>query len=157
MLKPDFDWETHYENDRERIGDYFREACRLSEENDGKKWVSIQGYEPKDTPKSLYRLLFLLGPSHVDFSRMYKPLLFAFDSIDGKCAVGVCLYKYELALYFYVRPDIAKGREDSVQGGWADCDNGPYTQDADALKWFDMVRQCVEFEHDVYPGNNFKV
>lgn len=78
-----------------------------------------------DTSKALYRALFLFKPSNIDFSDMYKTHLFGVVSLDGRFAVWIELFKYELGLYFYCRDksDI-EGQSHFVQSGYPDSDNG---------------------------------
>ena len=90
---------------------------------------------------------------------MYKSgVLFGFISSDGLFFAVVETYKYEIGVYCYCknREDV-DGRRSVVQGGWPTCDNGVHCKNSVGQLWFEVLKMALEFEHDVYPGNDFKV
>lgn len=53
----------------------------------------------------VYRLAYLVKPRRVNFGNMYKCGLFRIFSPDRRFMCRVELFKYDLALYFYCRPE----------------------------------------------------
>jgi hypothetical protein len=93
MLKPDFDWDKHYEqDDPDDLDDLVRECAIVGwpEGEEAKKYLECGSAEVQSTPAALYRLLYLLKPKSVDFSGMYKTHLFGIFS-DDKAVSGGCL------------------------------------------------------------------
>jgi hypothetical protein len=156
MLSDDFDWEA---NDWPDIRDEFRKLIVTDvTPSDGDKRFDCGSYEPKGTPDSLYRILWLVGPKTVDFSDMYKTRLFTFASKDLRYWVTVELYKFELGLYFYEPEDaIDASRLSGVQSGRPGADNGVSIKEPSAVAFFDLVKAIVEATHEIYSGNNFEV
>ena len=111
-----------------------------------------------DTPKSLYRALFLFKPKAVDFSDMYKPFLFGVMSPCGRFSVSFELWKYEFTLRFWVREksDVSGSRHGVICGA-PSSDNGVACSSDEGTQWFEMVRKAVSTELDVYGGNSFRV
>ncbi len=121
-------------------------------------WKRAMSVSFKDTPKSLYRFLYIWEPKHVDFSDMYKC---TFAIIDlGIGLVYLDLYKYELATYFYVPQSELKPQP--VQAIEISC-GAPGTEDVEfiegskAIEEFEAFITLLEQEHDVYSGNDFRV
>src|SRR3990167_3621736 len=102
MASPEFDWEAHRENGDEpdRLDKVFRSCIEVGWPKEGAKYASCGSANVEDTPRALYRLLFLCKPKQVDFSDMYKNCLFGFFSTDRRFFVSVELFKYEVGLYF---------------------------------------------------------
>jgi len=160
MMGKEFDWEDYYDqDDPDSLDDLFRKCCivGMPQGDECKKYLECGSVRVKDTPSGLYRLLYLLKPAQVSFSDMYKVCLFAFFSADKRFLVTVELFKYELGLYLYCPREALGGHSSIVQGGWPGCDNGTSCTDVDGNAWFKMVTQAVNYEWEVYPGNNFKV
>lgn len=160
MMQPGFDWDAYYEQDEyDSLEDLFRKCCivGLPEGDEQKKYFECGSVEIKDTPDSLYRILYLLKPARVNFSDMYKTCLLGFYSADKRFLVTAELYKYELGLYFYCPKEALGGNGSIVQGGWPGCDNGTHCTDEDGKAFFEMVTRAANYEWEVYPGNNFKV
>lgn len=159
MLKPDFDWDKHYEQDNDGPDDLFRECIAVGwpEGDEAKNYVECGSAEVENTPSALYRLLYLCRPSKVDFSDMYKVHLFGVFSSDKRFLVEVYLFKYEIGLYFYCPRESLAGTGSFVVGGWPGCDNGFRCSDEDGSAFFQMVTQAANYTWPVYPGNNFEV
>jgi len=115
-------------------------------------------YKAEDTPKGLYRLLYLLEPEAVDFSSMYRGQLFAFASADDRFLVKVFLFEYELGLYFLAPEEtIDRSEAACVPAAWPGADNRIRCTDPAGVAFFDVVRKMVEREYEVYPVGDFKV
>jgi len=113
----------------------------------------------QDTPKSLYRFLYLWEPEKTDFSNMYKSSLAIID-LNGAAIVSVELFKYELAAYFYVpiKDLIPKPAQFmTIHCGIPECEENEIISTSQAPKEIDFFIDLLEAEHDVYGGNNFKV
>lgn len=112
----------------------------------------------KDTPKSLYRFLYIWAPKQVDFSDMYKC---TFAIIDlGIGLVYLDLFKYELAAYFYVPPGELKPQPVlaiEISCGVPGTEDVEFIEGSKAIEEFEAFITLLEQEHDVYSGNNFRV
>jgi hypothetical protein len=168
MMADDFDWTAYEERDElhepgiDGPEDAFRACCVWSsiDEPWTFKMAEVGSRKAGDTPRALYRLLWLMRPTDVDFSDMYKSGLFAIESPDRRYAVVVELYKYAIGLYFYapretVPPKMVRGFD--IQSGIPGVDNGWKTTDPVAVKFFELVCRAADREWDVYGGNDFKV
>ncbi|GAH31408.1 unnamed protein product [marine sediment metagenome] len=104
MMSPDYDWEKHHDEDRRSFDDVFGECYHWHDYRKGNranKAVDCGSVGFEDTPKTLYRLLWLFQPDHVDFSDMYKTgTLLDFTDPEEKFVCSFQLYKYEAAIYF---------------------------------------------------------
>ena len=159
MSASDFDWEKHWdEDDAESIEELFRKCVKVVSEPEVGDYHDCGSYKALNTPRGLYRLLYLLEPESVDFSNMYRGQLFAFMSVDGRFLVKVCLYEYELGLYFFA-PEEAIDKSDGVcvPSVWPGADNKIRLTDSIGIEFFEMVKKLVEHEFDVYPVGEFKV
>ena len=159
MLSPDFDWEKHWENDdAESIEEEFRKCVRVVVPNVTGNYHDCGSYKMGDTPKSLYRLLYLLEPEAVDFSSMYRGEVFALVSTDERFLIKVSLFEYELGLYFLAPEEtIDRSEAACVPAAWPGADNRIRCTDPIGIDFFDMVRKIVEHVYDVYPVGDFKV
>jgi len=111
-----------------------------------------------DTPKALYRLLFLSKANRVDFSDMYKSCsLFALTSPDGQFVADFQFYKYELAAYLSAAKEHTEGRQHSVLCGVPGSDNGIRTRSPELKLWADTLKKCLGRSWMVYGGNDFEV
>ena len=111
-----------------------------------------------DTPKTLYRLLYLLGPSQVDFSEMYKSGgIVEIHSPDYEFCASVQFFKYELGLYFHCAVEHHGGASCNIQAGWPGADNGEYCASELGNRWYKVLVEYLSHELAVYPGNNFMV
>jgi hypothetical protein len=113
----------------------------------------------KNTPKSLYRFLYLWEPKKIDFSDMYKSHL-ALINLNGSAVVSIRLFKYELAAYFYVPikdivPKPAHFME--IHCGIPGCEKNIIRSTSQAPKEIELFINLLEAKHDVYGGNNFIV
>lgn len=157
MLQPDYDYDEHWEKYVEPVEEYFKQVITL-EVPENLELFECGSYRPSDTPKCLYRILWLLGPSGVNFDDMYKCELFMFLSRDKRFAVEVALFKYELGLYFYApKSAIDTSQMSFLQAGWPGANNGQTLTDEDGKKFFEIVKLAIEAEWCVYGGNNFEV
>ncbi len=111
----------------------------------------------KDTPKSLYRVMFLFAPNRVSFKEMYKGGLLTLVSPDYNLVASVEFYKYELAVYFSASKDHIEGRQSGVVCGLPGSDNGIKYKGEIAQAWFDLITRLLDREWCVYGGNNFNV
>jgi len=172
-----FDGDEEFNEDTGSLEDLFREVIskHWQELDDFPKmphpdFVGVTGADTfsksdprlEDTPRCLYRLLYLVEPDSVDFSDMYKTgELFRFYSLDRHFAVLVELFKYEIALYFYCREELVERSRDStaisLSGGWASCNNGVRCSDPLGRRWFELVVKAASRKWTVYGGNDFEV
>lgn len=112
----------------------------------------------KDTPESLYRVLFLFRPSAISFGDMYKTTLFTLVSPDYSLVAEIDLFKYELGVYFQAsREHISGTRQHAVQGGAPGIDNGIAVQSETAKAWCSFLVELVQRKWMVYGGNDFEV
>jgi len=113
----------------------------------------------KDTPKSLYRFLYLWQPKKINFSDMYKCQL-ALINLNDAAVVCLDLFKYELAAYFYVpKKDIIQKPTHLIEihCGIPGCEENEIKPESRALEEIELFIALLENEHDVYLGNNFIV
>ncbi len=111
----------------------------------------------KDTPKSLYRTLFLFTPERLSFKEMYKGTLLTLVSPDYNLVASVEFYKYELAIYFSASKEHVEGRGSGVICGLPGSDNGIRFKGEIAQAWFGLITGLLDREWCVYGGNNFDV
>lgn len=112
----------------------------------------------KDTPKSLYRVLFLFRPSAISFDDMYKTTLLTLVSPDYSLVAEIDLFKYELGVYFQAsREHVSGTRQHAVQGGAPGTDNGIAIQSETAKAWCSFLVELIQREWMVYGGNDFEV
>lgn len=121
--------------------------------------VPCGSFEIEDTPKSLYRLLFLARPESVKFSTMYKSeSLFALTSPDGEFVADIQFYKYELGVYLSAEPKhVDQSKRSGIIGGMPGCDNGEKIQTPELKAWADLLKKCLSSKWLVYGGNDFEV
>lgn len=141
--------------------DLFRKIYVLHEYNiSGNRKVEVYecGSVALDTPRALYRLLFLAQPTQVDFSDMYKSeSLFALTSPDHRFVADPQFYKYALMLSFSAQKDFVTGRPHTVQGGMPGIDNGIRSGSPVLTEWCDLLKVCLDHAWLVYGGNEFEV
>lgn len=149
--------------DEEQQYDFFNEGVRkkypIIENTNGQQLVRVTSIGFKNTPKALYRFLYLWEPKNIDFSDMYKSTL-ALIRIHEKGIILLSLYKYELSAYLFVTLDEIKPRERysiEIQCGVPGVDNEMLKDNSEIGKQFQIFKGLLEMEYDVYPGNNFKV
>ena len=112
----------------------------------------------EDTPKTLYRLLYLLGPKSVDFSEMYKSGgIVEIHSPDYQFCATAQFFKYELGLYFHCAVEHRGGPSTSVRAGWPGANNEEYCISKLGKCWYEVLVECLDHELDVYPGSSFSV
>ena len=76
--------------------EYFRKKWPLVEDVKGKEHrVSVRSKAFPDTPKCLYRFLYIWEQKKIDFSDMYKSSIALIDLVE-KAIVKLALFKYEL-------------------------------------------------------------
>ena len=125
----------------------------------GQQLLHVTSIAFKNTPKSLYRFLYLWEPKNIDFSDMYKSGL-AIIRIHKKGVVILSLYKYELVARLFVTSDEIKPRKRygiEIKSGVPGVDNEGLKADSEVGKEFKIFKGLLEMKHDVYPGNEFKV
>ena len=163
MMADDFDWKA-YDPDGEldeSLEDDFRECCSLIGHDEKWSLVQVGSQKVEDTPKALYRALYLMRPTKLDFDDMYKSGLLEIGSPDRRYAVLVDFWKYTIGLYFYapadtVPPKVAHG-DLSIACGIPGVDNGWRTTDPVAQKFFALVSRALNRTWMVYSGNDFEV
>lgn len=109
----------------------------------------------KDTPKSLYRVLFLFKPQRLSFGDMYKARLLVLVDPTGELAALFEFYKYEAAIYFAAKKRHIAGRGRNVICGLPGSDNGVTCSTEYAREWFSLLVDCLNRSWEVYGGNNF--
>lgn len=112
----------------------------------------------KDTPRGLYRLLYLTGPKALDFDDMYKTGgLICLCSPDYQFVASAELWKYELALRFDSTRENIEGRLSAIQCGVPGSNNGVRVASPLLKQWCDTLSLCLKTKWNVYYGNNFVV
>lgn len=161
MFGDDFDWEKYWEDAYDGPDDEFRKLFKWHDYREGPRKVGTcdcGGHRFENTPEAFYRAAYLLKPSHIDMSDMYKTgSMIDFVSPCGEFHGSLQLYKYEVQLYFACAKEHLGGKGSAVVGGWADCDNGWHCTSDLGNKWFEVAVKALERKWDVYPGNNFVV
>ncbi len=174
MLAPDYDWKQHYEQeDAPDLQDELRACCRMEWVNGQRESDEDQQGMPRvpqrecgsarvsDTPKTLYRLLYLFRPAPLSFEDMYKGCLLILSTPDGRFSVAVHFFKYEIALYFWAEAALVKdeqaGQPMQIRLGHPAANNGLSIQHEEGLLFFQMIQQALDHEWRVYPGNDFEV
>jgi hypothetical protein len=112
-----------------------------------------------DTPKALYRLLYLLQPEHpIDFSQMYKSgSIVEVCSPDYQFCAAVQFFKYELGIYFHCTGEHHNGEFPFLTAGWPGADNGQECTSDIGNLWYKTLIKCLTHEITIYPGNDFVV
>ena len=149
--------------DKDEQYGFFNEGVRkrypIIQDTGGQKLIQAISIAFEDTPKSLYRFLYLWKPKDMDFSDMYKSRLKPIR-IHKKGVVSLHFYKYELAAYLFVTPDQIRQRrahDIEISCGVPGFENEALIEDSEVYKEFQIFRGLLEMEHDVYGGNNFTV
>ena len=110
-----------------------------------------------DTPRDLYRLLYLLCPVGVRFNDMYGGGIEGITSPCRRFAASFYFHKYELAAHLLVVPRLAmRWRAALVESSIAGS-GGMQTKSPDALAWFEMIDLALTRKWRVYPSNKFEV
>lgn len=137
----------------------------------GKGYLKYRSVAFSDTPKCLYRFLYLWEPPVLDFSDMYKSRIALID-LNGVAVASLAFFKYELAAYFYVpegdlivKPvpaiDTPAGPlfiSSGIPGIEDDDEYRPQlVEGSKAEEEIQAFIALLEQEHDVYSGNNFRV
>ena len=167
MMLPGYNWEEHWNRDLPNSGidDVFRQCYRWHDYRKGNrahKTSDCGSVKFPDTPKALYRMLYLLGPAVVDFSDMYKTgTLVDITDPDELYLCSFQLWKYEASLYFGCPKefliDEQEGQAMRLTCGIPGFDNGVKCSDPLGNLFFEVATMALNFEHGVYPGNNFEV
>ena len=110
-----------------------------------------------DTPKALYRVLFLFRPQRLSFGDMYKTRLLTLVDPTGKLAALFEFYKYKAAVYFAAKKRHIEGRGSNVICGLPGSDNGARCSTEYSRQWFSLLVDCLNREWMVYGGNDFTV
>jgi len=120
--------------------------------------IECGSFDFEDTPKALYRLLFLARPARVDFSDMYKSKsLFALTSADGCFVADFQFFKYELAAYLSATREHTEGRQSVLIAGAPGSDNGIRAKSPELKLWASTLKKCLDKKWMVYGGNDFEV
>lgn len=126
--------------------------------------IECGGGKVKDTPRALYRLLFLTrrqsyrAPFPIDFSDMYKTGEFlCLTSPDGRFCAHAELWKYELALRWSATREHITGQRHGITCGIPTADNGVKSACPLLQKWTSTLILALNTKWDVYSGNNFTV
>lgn len=137
----------------------------------GKGYLKYRSVAFSDTPKCLYRFLYIWEPPALDFSDMYKSRIALID-LNGAALASLAFFKYELAAYFYVPKDdlIVKPVpaiatpvgplyvSSGIPGIEDDDEYRPQlVEGSKAEEEIQAFIALLEQEHDVYSGNNFRV
>jgi len=167
MLSPNYNWEAHWngiENEtieNTSINELIRKCYLWHDYRKGNRPKAIYdcgSMKFSDTPKVLYRMLYLIQPSQIDFSHMYKTgTLVDIVSPCYNYLASFQLWKYEASLYFGCPHEDLAGRSYIVICNIPGSDNGLYCKNPLGLLWFEVIQMALNFEYDVYSGNNFKV
>lgn len=162
MLDPSFDWDTYDESDEheskeELIKGIF--SVPPLEDLDGlyNEFHRVRIYRIEDTPKVLYRLLYVYGAQFPEFaSDMYKTRIMWLLSEDKSLLIDVYLFKYELTFYMYTKKEAAMPQQERLDKGFYEWD--VYcTEDKEAIKALETFAKTFESTFEVYMGNDFVV
>lgn len=154
MLDPSFDWDNW---DGEDVDTTWRECAILVPHDEEGDWFSCGSAELTDTPKALYRVLWLMRPKSVDFSDMYKDSLLCIATPDKRFVATFDLFKYMAGVRFYCPKDLIGGRGTGIIAGAPGADNGWHCTDEVGNLFFNTVKAILEYKHMVYGGNDFEV
>lgn len=167
MFDKSFDWEAWWDRDEPGDGprDVFAEIAKWHDYREGNRPVGTHecgGHRFADTPKALYRAMYLLRPTHMDAGDMYKTdSMIEICSPDYQFVASFVLWKYEASLYFSCPSEmlerIRKRGGITITCGIPGSDNGIRCKDKQALKWFDVIKRSLEWTWPVYGGNDFEV
>jgi len=161
MMDESFDWEAWWEEESDDLRDVLKRVAKWHDYRNGNRpigTVSCGGHRFNDTPKALYRTLYLFGPAEVDFSYMYKTgTMIQVCSPCYRFCASLELHKYEFAAYFDCAKEFAIGQSKMIQAGDASSDNGIKCNSDLGNKWFDMIVKILEHKIMVYSGNSFEV
>jgi len=163
MLSKDFNWEQHWQAKGPALLDVWKKCHILVDldtafSDSGGDWFACGSSTLSDTPKALYRMLWLCNPKRVDFSDMYKSPLLAVATPDKRFLATFELFKFEAGLYFYAPQGTIQSKGlDLLVAGWPGADNGRTCQDSTGQLFFDVLKRLLEYRHGVYSGNNFEV
>ena len=158
MLSPDFDWEKSNDSLRGTWKDCFVLIdLENTKESDLPQVYACGSFTLSDTPKALYRAMYLFGPKRVDFSDMYKQELMAFATPDKRFVATFELFKYEAGVYCYAPKDVIEGKGRGIIAGWPGADNGWHCTDPVGALFFEVVKGLLDYTHMVYGGNDFEV
>ncbi len=120
--------------------------------------IECGGFDFQDTPKALYRLLFLTKAKRVDFGNMYKSRsLLALISPDGRFVADIQFYKYELAAYLSSTKEHIEGHQHEIVCGVPCADNGIRAESSELKLWSATLKKCLDRSWMVYGGNDFEV
>ena len=149
--------------DEDEQYDFFNDGVRrnypIIQDTGEQKLIQAIRVTFEDTPKSLYRFLYLWEPKNINFSGMYKSAL-TLVRIHPKGVVLLSLYKYELTGYLYVTLDQIRPRLQHSIGthcGFPEVENEALIDNSKIYKEFQIFRGLLEMEHNVYLGNDFIV
>lgn len=162
MFAKDFDWEQWWDDPAaESPEDVFRRTYKWHDYRAGDRPVGTNdcgGVKFDDTPRSLYRALFWVNPSFVDFSDMYKTgSMLDLCSPDYHFVCSLQLFKYELGAYFACAKQHIEGQPHMVIASAPGSDNGMRCRSALGNKWFDVAITAFSREWMIYGGNDFRV
>lgn len=100
-----------------------------------------------DTPKALYRLLYMFRPTNVYFDEMYKSRLFIIVSETKRFAVLVELFKYKLGLYFACPgPALTGTNKTGIRADHPGADNLITCGSEEGLEFFELVKAVANNE-----------
>lgn len=143
--------------------DFFKEEVKkrypIIQDTGNQDFIQVTSIAFEDTPKNLYRFLYLWEPEDIDFSDMYKSEL-ALIRIHKESVISLNFYKYELAGYLFVTPNHIQPRlqhEIEIQCGVPGFENEMLIDKSDIYKEFQIFKGLLEKKQNVYPGNNFFV
>lgn len=167
MMSPDYDWEAHWERDEldRGIDDIFRQCYRWHDYRQGNRLKPTHGcgsVKFTDTPKALYRILYLVKPSFVDFSDMYKTgTLIDLTDPEQRFLCSFQLCKYEASMWFSCPKeflvDDQEGQGFRISCGVPGVDDGTRCSDPLGNLFFEVATMALNFQHMVYGGNDFSV
>lgn len=107
--------------------------------------------------QAMYRLLWAMKPSAVDFSDMYGAFLCFAVTKCGRFGVKVWLHKYEPSLTFYCLSDDIEGALSAIQSGIPSISNGLTCTSDLGKRFFAYIQRIGETPHEIYSGNDFTV
>lgn len=157
MLDPGFDQDEHGDS-IETVFDRLYFVIK----DEKFKAIECGSIRMRDTPKSLFRLLYLTETNE-PIRDLYKGVFIWITDSKKKLLAEYGFYKYEAGLFFNCPLSMTNRRKtifgseiELVCGGFGG-NNKIYCKDQVSALWFWTLARILHTELDVYPGNFFKV
>jgi len=147
------------DTDDENVEYYLKQKVMvLRPEDYDKKCYRCGLHVVEDTPKALYRLLYLFGQPSMNFTKMYKEGLLWLVSPNGQFLVECYFSKYLLCLeYWVLNSNDINPKLESWQRWPYSFEQGTRCINPDGQSFFELVTSALESKWDIYNGTDFIV